>query len=115
MSDPDAAKRRQALHDELNRQTGQIRWQELQPHYARGSVVVAEPGLDLLTAAAALAEDDRERVAAWLESQLLHRASENEARIWAVENPLFWAVVVAPWVVIQEIGPDEIRGNARKP
>ncbi|HEB67785.1 MAG TPA: DUF2288 family protein [Gammaproteobacteria bacterium] len=106
MSDPDATKRRQALHDELNRQTAQIRWQELQPHYARGSVVVAEPGLDLLTAAVALAEDDRAQVAAWLDSQLLHRASEDEARNWSRENPLFWAVVVAPWVVIQAVVTD---------
>ena len=106
MSDPDSTRRRQVLHDELNRQTGQIRWQELQPHYARGSVVVAEPGLDLLTAAVALAEDDRAQVAAWLDSQLLHRASEDEARAWAGENPVFWAVVVAPWVVVQVVVPD---------
>ncbi len=106
MSDPDATPHHQALHDELNRQTGRIRWQELQPHYARGSVVVAEPGLDLLTAAVALAEDDRDRVAAWLDQQLLHRASEDEARAWNNENPLFWAVVVAPWVVVQLVGTD---------
>ncbi len=57
-------------------------------------------------AAVALAEDDRAQVAAWLDSQLLHRASEDEARTWAGENPLFWAVVVAPWVVIQIVVPD---------
>jgi len=106
MTDLKPDSRRQALHDELNSQTGRIRWQELQPHYARGSVVVAEAGLDLLKVAIALAEDDHERVSAWLDTQQLHRATADEARTWSETDPLFWAVVVAPWVVIQAMPAD---------
>lgn len=105
-SDSDSGRTPRELRTHLNLQTGKLGWEELQPHFARGSVIVAETGLDLIEVAAALAEDDRDRVKNWLDSQQLHPASDAEATDWQAANSRFWAVVVAPWVLVQEV-PEE--------
>jgi hypothetical protein len=61
-----------------------------------------EPGLDLVEVAAALAEDERVRVSAWLASQQLATVEASLAQDMLERDPELWAVVVAPWVVIQE-------------
>lgn len=93
---------RQELHRKLNRETAKLAWKELQRHFARGVVVVVSPELDLVEVAVAMAEDDRPSVHAWSEQGLLSRASSDDARRWQERDPALWAVVVAPWVVVQE-------------
>lgn len=105
-SDFDSAPTPQDLRANLNFQTGILGWEELQPHFARGRVLVATTGLDLVEVAAALAEDNRDRVETLLDSQQLHSATDTEAQDWHASRPRFWAVVVAPWVLVQEV-PEE--------
>ena len=86
----------------LNRQTARIRWAELQRHFARGVVLRAAGHLDLVAVAAAMADDDRERVAAWQATGELAPATDDEARAWHADDAELWAVVVAPFVLVQE-------------
>jgi len=58
--------------------------------------------LDLVAVAEALAQDDRARVAKWLEQELLAAVAAPLAEDLLQRDPELWAVVVAPWVVIQE-------------
>ena len=90
------------LHAKLNAETGRLRWPELQRHFARGALLKVAPGLDLVEVAVAVARDDQAAVAGWLGSGGLSRASDDDARDWLVRDPVFWAVVAAPWVLIQE-------------
>jgi hypothetical protein len=30
----------------------------------------------------------------------------SDAEIWHARQPMFWAVVVAPWVLVQEVLPE---------
>jgi hypothetical protein len=90
------------VRDLLNSQTGRIGWDELQRHFARGVVLVAAPGLDLIDVAARLVEDNAASVQAWTDTGALQRADLDRARDWEARRPEFWAVVVAPWVVVQE-------------
>lgn len=92
-----------ALLGKLNQETGRIHWGELERHYARGVVVKVDGGLDLVEVAASMAADDAQQIQDWLESELLQRASADDARRWADSNEQFWAVVVAPWVLVQEV------------
>lgn len=87
----------------LNSETAKLGWPELQRHFARGVVVVAAPGMDLVEVATRMASDDSEILSQWLASQQVRRASEEDARHWVDTDAIFWAVVVAPWVVVQEI------------
>ena len=90
------------LYLKLLGETARISWQELQPFFARGALLRVLPELDLVEVAAALAEDDRSRVAGWLASQQLAAVETSLAQELLERDPELWAVVVAPWVVIQE-------------
>ena len=85
----------------LNRETSRILWTELQRFYAQGAVLVA-PELDLIATAAAVANDDAAAVSTWMKDNLLQKATEELAMTWLAENCEVWAVVVAPWVLVQQ-------------
>jgi hypothetical protein len=87
----------------LNGQTGKLAWPELERHFARGMVVRVDNDLDLVEVAAAVVEDNKEAVNAWMASSQVMHADERDAKDWTLRQPQFWAVVAAPWVLIQEI------------
>jgi hypothetical protein len=61
------------------------------------------PELDLIEAAIAVTQDDAAQVGLWLQQGQLAKVDENRARR-RLEAPAvaLWAVVVAPWVLMQE-------------
>lgn len=91
------------LRTRLNAETGRISFAELAPHFARGVVVRVAVELDLVEVAASVVEDRRDRVEAWMKAGDVAVATDDDARRWTVANPEFWAVVAAPWVLVQEI------------
>ena len=91
-----------SLAARLNRQTATIKWSELQPFFARGQAVRVETGLDLIEVAAAFADDQVEQVKRWMQDNRVAAVSEQEAADWASDDAVVWAVVVAPWVLVQE-------------
>jgi len=90
------------LYAKLLGETASIRWEELQPFFARGALLWVEPALDLIAAAEAEAENQAGKVAAWLASGELAKVSESRALDLFERDPTLWAVVVSPWVMIQE-------------
>lgn len=89
--------------DLLNAQTAKIEWEELQRHFARGVVIKVSPELDLIDVAARLVDDDKATFEAWLTAGQVANASDDDARAWTETQPTFWAVVVAPWVLVQPL------------
>lgn len=87
----------------LNEQTGRLAWPELERHFARGVVIRVADNLDLVKVAAAVVEDNKEAMSAWMATSEVAHAEEQEAMDWAKRQPQFWTVVAAPWVLIQEI------------
>ncbi len=95
-----------SLSDSIERlaaESGVIAWPELQRHFARGVVVVVVEPLALLEVAAAMANDDATRLGAWMQTRRVVRATDEHARQWELARPDLNAVVVAPWVLVQEI------------
>ncbi len=92
-----------ALRAEFHAQTARIPWRELQPHYARGAVVLVSPGLDLVDVAVLMRQDDREQFERWIAEGSVAGVSDERAADWFEANPEVWAVVVAPWVLVQEV------------
>jgi len=90
----------------LNTETAKIEWAELERHFARGVVVRVAKGLDLVKVAAAMVDDDKDAVQGWMNAGLVARATDKDAKRWGKEKPVMWAVVVAPWVVVQEARDD---------
>lgn len=93
-------------HDEikarLNLETSRIHWHELQTYFARGQVVRVSMPLDLLDVASELTADNRARFEQWLASGDVGDVSPDLARAWYDTNAELWAVVVAPWVLVQD-------------
>ncbi len=92
----------EGLRVKLNRETGRIAWRELQRYYAQGRAVAVDPRLDLVEVALRLAQDDVERVARWMRRGEIGPVSDPQARVWYQREALLWAVVVSPWVLVQE-------------
>ena len=95
----------QELRQKINLETGKIGWDELARHFAKGTVVVISPKLDLIDVAVKFCADDKTQFEAWVKEGLIHRAMDEDARRWNEHNTVFWSSVVAPWVLVQEIQP----------
>lgn len=89
------------LRAKLNGETARIAWAELARFHARGSVLAVSPTVDLVEVAVALAEDDTDRVRDWLAAGEVTAVSDHQAGLWHARKEVMWAVVVAPWVVVQ--------------
>ncbi|MDH5444987.1 MAG: DUF2288 domain-containing protein [Gammaproteobacteria bacterium] len=92
-----------ALADKLNLETGKLSWPELQRHFARGMVIVVGTELDLIDVAIKLTEDDKAQFETWTAENKVWRAHDEDAIHWQETDPVFWSVVVAPWVLVQTI------------
>lgn len=90
------------LKKKLNLETSRINWHDLQVYYARGHVVKVSPALDLLDVAAELAADNTARFEQWMASGQVGEVAPDLARHWYQENTELWAVVIAPWVLVQD-------------
>lgn len=90
------------LYAKLLGETARISWQELQPFFARGQLLRVESSTDLVEVALAVADDDSGKVAAWLQQGRVARVDESHAQDYLARDPELWAVVVSPWVLIQE-------------
>ena len=83
-------------------ETARIHWPHLQKFYAAGSVVTVSSELDLVEVAFAFSADDKLRVADWLAAGTVGRTTEQQAQQWFDNNTELWAVVVSPWVLVQD-------------
>lgn len=91
------------LRAKLNAETGKLPWSELERHFARGVLVKVAGELDLVEVALAMSHDDKTVVEAWLAQGRITPASTADAIAWHAQQSQFWAVVAAPWVLIQEV------------
>ena len=90
-----------SLRTELNEQTAQMRWTELERFFASGSVISIASELDLIDVGARIAADDKHSVQRWMDAGLLHKTTDSEASDWAKNDALLWVVVVKPWILVQ--------------
>lgn len=103
MTDKSAELNTEELRQKLNLETGRLHWSELQRHFARGVVVVVEPELDLVETAACFVEDNKTKIENWINQGQISRANDEHAKRWTESESDFWAIVVTPWVLVQEI------------
>lgn len=92
----------QELRSKLNLETSRIGWRELQTYYARGQVVRVAAALDLLEVAEQLHADNKARFERWLAQGQVGDVSPDLARAWYERKAELWAVVIAPWVLVQD-------------
>lgn len=92
------------LYAKLLGETAKIDWQDLERFFAQGKLLSVSRDLDLVSVAEAIASDNKDSVSAWLSSGLVERMQAGTAADYAGRKPELWAVVVSPWVCVQERG-----------
>lgn len=97
-----ADKEREALHKKLNMETAPMPWGELMRHFASGNVIAVDKELDLIQVAACIADDDKTAVKQWMAANQLLKVSDTQARVWLEQDEVLWAVVVKPFILVQE-------------
>ena len=95
---------KEALRYRLNLETGKLTWAEAERFFAKGVLVKVAMELDFIDVATAMAADDKAAVSAWMQAGLVARADTEDAIRWHATQAEFWAVVVAPWVLVQQDG-----------
>ncbi len=91
------------LRQTLNIESGKLEWQELQVHFARGVVVVIDASLDLIEISSKFVQDDKQAIETLINQNKIWRATDEDAKHWVADQPIFWAVVVPPWVLVQTV------------
>jgi hypothetical protein len=87
--------------EKVNLETAQIPWKELQRFFAGGSAVFVSNDLDLVEVAHQFAIDNKTQVAQWLQNQQVALVNDQQALQWFTDDALVWAVVIKPWVLVQ--------------
>jgi len=95
------------LRANINSETSQISWLELQRFFAGGWLIYVSSTSNLLDVAVAFSLDDKETVSKWLTSGEVAKVSDEQAKQWLKENTTFWSTVVKPWVLIQPVPETE--------
>lgn len=100
MVDSDADRKAQ-LQQEYLAQTARIPWRDLQTYFAHGSVVEVDGALDLIDVAVQLGLDNTEQFKQWIAGGEVQAVSDSNAQNWLDGDISVWAVVAAPWVLVQ--------------
>jgi len=83
-------------------ETAKIPWKELEKLYAQGKLILVSDTLNLVDVGYSISLDDATKIIDWMESGLLVKAFDSQAKAWHNENAEVWSVVVNPFVLVQE-------------
>jgi len=92
----------QVLKAKITAETARIHWLDLQKFYAAGSVVQVAANLDLIEVAYAFSQDLSAQVQHWLSQGSVCKVTDLQAEQWFSQKAELWAVVVSPWVLVQD-------------
>lgn len=91
------------LEQQINLETAQIRWHELQRFFASGNAIAVDASLDLPHVAAQIVADNAAQIKIWMEAGLVDAVKDTQAQAWYDEDTMVWAVVIKPWVLVQPL------------
>ena len=86
----------------VNLETARIAWKELQRFFASGSAILVSAELDLVEVAFQISEDNKAQVLEWMQIGQIARVPDAQALAWYEADADVWAVVVRPYVLVQQ-------------
>ncbi|MDT8318186.1 MAG: DUF2288 domain-containing protein [bacterium] len=95
-------KQEQSLRSKLEAEIGPADWKVIRPHFLRGAIIIVAPELDLIDVAVKVAEDDTTAIKIWIEEGRLTKPFPEDAKIWEEEKKELSALVVDPFVLVQD-------------
>jgi hypothetical protein len=87
----------------LNLETSRIAWEELQRFFASGAAIFVSEELDLIDVAIQISKDNQKQVLQWMETGKVTRVNDAQALAWYERDAEVWAVVVRPYVLVQDV------------
>ena len=90
------------LYTKINLETAQIPWKELERFFAGGRVISVEDHVDMIRVAQLMASDDVKAISGMLENREIGKVTDEQAQVWTDSDALLWAVVVCPWILVQQ-------------
>lgn len=94
---------KEILRAKVNLETSTIAWKDLQRFFASGAAIAVSADLDLVEVAFQISEDNKKQVAQWLSAGKVAAVSDAQALAWYEADADVWAVVVSPYVLVQEM------------
>jgi len=91
------------LRAHLHGETSKLPWTELETHFARGVLFKVAKRTDILDVAIVMSRDDKESLKKWLDNKTVMGVEIEDAKKWHETSASLWSVVVAPFILVQEI------------
>ena len=91
------------LRAHLHGETSKLPWSELETHFARGVLFKVEKGIDIIDVAIVMSRDDKDTLKEWIDAQKVIAVETDDAQKWHDASESLWSVVVAPFILVQEI------------
>ncbi len=91
------------LRAHLHGETSKLRWVDLEKHFARGVIFKVAKGTDILDVAIVMSRDDKDTLEKMINEKKVQGAEIEDAKKWHESSASLWTVVIAPWVLVQEI------------
>ena len=70
--------------------------------FAAGKVIYIADELDLVDVAFQMSRDNADQIKFWMKASKLSQVTDEQAKQWQENGASLWAVVVRPWVLVQE-------------
>lgn len=87
----------------VNLETSTIPWRELQRFFASGAAIAVSRELDLVEVAFQVSDDNTSQVGQWLLAGQVGKVTDEQALAWYDADAHVWAVVISPYVLVQEM------------
>lgn len=94
-----------ATPEELAKTIDEATWTWLRPHLERDAVILVAGSLELVDAGHALASDNAPLVSEWITAGKIGKPTATQVAAWDAhgESQQFLMLIVAPFILIQEI------------
>lgn len=84
-------------------ETARVSWAEIERLFAAGRVIRVDAGLDLIQVGQVFAKDAADQLKCWMQAGQVGLLDDEHAGRWASDDEAdLWAVVISPWVLVQE-------------
>ena len=82
---------------------GIIAWKELARFFASGTAIAVDAELNLADVACQFAQNSSGIVEQWMRHGKVGKVSDEQAKTWFETDATVAAIVVSPWVLVQEV------------
>lgn len=88
--------------DKLEKYSGIVNWGYLEKHFQNGALIYVDESLDIKEVGQSISEDNKDQVSSWLSSGDILKPGTQHAEHWKRSETVFRALIVTPFVLIQE-------------